>query len=137
MKEKLIRFTRTKENEKLINKVYFVNLLVWLLVFLISNKIWGGIKIILYILYLLEFVAYLFMGVMFKEKEEVLKINKLVEVFLANSNTLLDINFMIFIIFMVVLCDTILSTCIAIIAFFAIKKIIAPKVSAYFKSKIK
>ena len=137
MKEKLIRFTRTKENEKLINTVYLANLFVWLVVFLMCNKTWGSIKIILYILYLLEFVAYVFMGVMFKEKEEVLKTNKLVEVFLANSNSLSDINFMIFIIFMVVLCETILSTCIAVIAFFTIKKMLVPKVSAYFQTKIK
>ena len=129
MKEKLIRFTRRKEILKKIS--------VLLLIFIFCNMI---IKIkVLNILWFALFAIYLFIRVLANEKEEVLRKNNLVQVFLANSNALIQMNNIAFIVIAIMLGKNVslVATCIIAIIFLVMNNIISQEISDYFKKKIK
>jgi len=147
MKERLITFTRSNKNGKILRSISFTILLIWLLIFFILNilqeqnviVITNTIKVVFCILWIIQCIFYQFIEVLFKENDTIIRKNRLVIIFLSNYKAIETINTIIFLACILALrikSNLFFTLCI-VIAFLTINSIVSTKISEYFKSKLK
>ena len=148
MKEKLINFTRSKENEEKVEKGYLILLITLLIILLIikvlsknlSLEIPTVIKIILTILTLISMFSWHAIDILFETGEDIIRKNKLILILLSKERFVTRVILILVMIFMPILVHIQFRIVTAIflgIVLAVLDIIISSKISKYFSGKLK
>lgn len=148
MKEKLISFTRSKENEEKVEKGYLILLIALVIILLIIKtlsknlylEIPAVIKIIFTIVTLISMFSWHAIDILFETEEDIIRENKLILILLSRERFVARVILILVMIFMPILVHIQFSTVTAIflgIVMAVLDIIISSKISKYFSEKLK